>query len=531
MSELYPEFDNDPTPGTSDNPNPTEGNPQEYRAAPQAPNAEAHTVPGQPEPQTADPVYSQPYTPVSPYHVASQIPDLTHPSYHTEPNPDVYSDPQNVYQPGQLSDSGTIYDGQPETNLPPLRRQTERDEFFQRYQSVFAEPEEEPGQTYLAPIAPPRQEKHREPKKKKRGRSTALLMAACLILGSAGGFAGGYGANILFGAAGDNTAAPPPSASNVSSADVQGVDISAVAAQTAPTVVEVTTESVTKGGFLGEQVTGGAGSGVIITEDGYIATNHHVIDGASKITVRLWDGTTYGATLVGSDQASDIAVLKINASNLPAAKLGNSDTLKVGDFALAIGNPLGELGGTVTNGIISALEREVTVEGQTMTLLQTNAAINSGNSGGGLFNAQGELIGIVNAKSMGSGIEGLGFAIPINDVKDLLDDLINVGYVTGRPHLGVSLITISDAYTAMQYKVQYLGIYVESVTPNSAAAKGGIIDGDCIMEVDGTQVSTADQLASAISSKAVGDQMTLKIIRDGSTMEITVTLQEYVPTA
>lgn len=177
-------------------------------------------------------------------------------------------------------------------------------------------------------------------------------------------------------------------------------------------MVEVTTEAVTTNAFFGQYVQSGAGSGVIITEDGYIITNNHVVSGASQVTVRTSDGTEYPATVVGADSKTDIAVLKIEATGLTPAVVGDSDSLQVGEFTLAVGNPLGELGGTVTDGIISALDREVTVENQTMNLLQTNAAVSPGNSGGGLFNERGELIGIVNAKSSGQNAEGLGLRDP-----------------------------------------------------------------------------------------------------------------------
>lgn len=217
-------------------------------------------------------------------------------------------------------------------------------------------------------------------------------------------------------------------------------------------MVEVTTK--TNSGYFGEVATG-AGSGVILTADGYIVTNHHVVDGGSAFTVRTRSGDTYEASLVGSDSQTDLAVLKIDAEGLTPAVLGDSDKLVVGETAVAIGNPLGELGGTVTSGIISALSREITTSaGATMELLQTNAAINPGNSGGGLFNSSGELIGIVNAKSVGEDIEGLGFAIPINTAKSVIEDLISDGYVRGRIDTGFTVVDLTDQATALQYGVR-----------------------------------------------------------------------------
>ena len=202
------------------------------------------------------------------------------------------------------------------------------------------------------------------------------------------------------------------------------LSIAEVVEQVADTVVEITTTNVVTDRFYGQYVTSGAGSGVIISENGYIITNHHVIDGARRITVRLTDGSEFAATLIGSNADKDIALLKISATGLRAAVLGSSEALVVGQEVVAIGNPLGSLGGTVTDGIISALDRTVVIDGHRMTLMQTNAAINPGNSGGGLFNRAGELIGIVNAKQADTGIEGLGFAIPIDVAWETVETIV-----------------------------------------------------------------------------------------------------------
>ena len=212
---------------------------------------------------------------------------------------------------------------------------------------------------------------------------------------------------------------------------VSATTTSEIVKKTADSVVEIATEGVVTGNFAQQYVTKGAGSGVIISADGYIITNHHVIEDAKTIKVTLRDGqTSYDATLIGSDEDNDIALLKVNAEGLTPATFGDSSSLAVGDYVVAIGNPLGTLGGTVTDGIISALAREVTIEGKNMTLLQTNAQISPGNSGGGLFNANGELVGVVNAKDSATEVEGIAFAIPINNVIDLIKDLQNYGYVS-----------------------------------------------------------------------------------------------------
>ena len=318
---------------------------------------------------------------------------------------------------------------------------------------------------------------------------------------------------------------------STSTGDKGDMTVADVVSLTASSVVEVSTEQLVTDNYFSQRVLSGAGSGVIISEDGYIITNHHVIDGASTITVRLHDKSEYSATVVGSDETSDIAVLKIDATGLSAAVMGDSDTLAVGEEVVAVGNPLGSLGGTVTNGIISALERDITVEGQNMRLLQTNAAISPGNSGGGLFNAQGELIGVVNAKSVEDGSEGIGFAIPINTAREVAEDLINNGYVTGRPALGVTVLNITDAQTAMYYGVNSFGVYIMSVEDGSGAAKAGLKAGDRIVIIDNKEVSDTADVTSALQDKAVGDVVSMQISRGGEIMSVEVTLGEKTQSA
>lgn len=314
-----------------------------------------------------------------------------------------------------------------------------------------------------------------------------------------------------------------PSNSNASSS---GLTVSDVAALVSESVVEITTESVVTNSFFSNYVTTGAGSGVIFTNDGYIVTNNHVIENSNAIEVTLKNGESYPAELIATDSKTDLAVIKIEASQLTPAILGDSDALIVGEDAIAIGNPLGELGGTVTNGIISALDREVTVEGKKMNLLQTNAAINPGNSGGGLFNQKGELIGIVSAKSSGTDIEGLGFAIPVNDVKEVVVQLIENGYVSGRPALGVSVIDVNSIQMAMQYGVRQYGVYIAEVIEGSAAEKAGLQSGDMFMAMDDLVIESYDDLSAALDSHSVGDTVTFQIKRDGRMIDVAVTLQE-----
>ena len=277
------------------------------------------------------------------------------------------------------------------------------------------------------------------------------------------------------------------------------------------------------------------GSGVIISDDGYILTNNHVVNSSSsssfyelgkanKITVSLYnDDTEYEAEIVGTDEQTDLAVIKIDKDGLTAAELGNSDSVQVGEFCMAIGNPLG-LGTTVTDGIVSAVNREVTDEdGNTYTAIQTNAAINSGNSGGALVNSQGQVIGINTLKVSGEGIEGVGFAIPINSTTDITDQLIKYNKVK-RPYLGIGGIEL-DEETARANNLT-VGIYVKTLEDFSAAEKAGIKVGDVIIKADGQDIETMDELNAIKNVKAIGDKMTLTIWRDGKTEDIEVTLQE-----
>jgi serine protease Do len=291
-------------------------------------------------------------------------------------------------------------------------------------------------------------------------------------------------------------------------------------------VVAITTESVSTDSWLGNYVTSGAGSGVVYSTDGYILTNNHVIDGATTITVTMDDGTDYEAKLLATDSQTDIAVLKIDATGLtPVTLIEDDSTLSVGDLAVAIGNPLGTLAGTATEGIISALEREITIDGNTMTLLQTSASINPGNSGGGLFDQYGNLIGLVVAKSSGSDIEGLGFAIPASTVGKIAASLIENGYVTGRPAAGITIVDLTSAQDAMKYGVRVTGVYIQSVTGENAKA-AGLQAGDLLYMIDGEKVTSGTAAVSTIRSKSVGDKITFTIVRDNDMQDISFELEE-----
>ncbi|MBQ8837388.1 MAG: trypsin-like peptidase domain-containing protein [Clostridia bacterium] len=386
------------------------------------------------------------------------------------------------------------------------------------------------------------------PKKKSRAGKVLLTVGAVVLtLGVAAGsgiFAASYivdsyledttaQTNVVNLDIADETTSPLDSINNsqnaahtdflASTADPAASTYAAVAAAVKDSVVEITTEMAAGNSYFQQFVESGAGSGVIISEDGYIITNNHVIEGASKITVRLTNGSEYVAELIGTDSQADIAVLKIEAESLVYAVIGDSSTLVVGEEVIAVGNPLGELGGTVTNGIISALDRELTIDGQTMRLLQTNAAINPGNSGGGLFNMKGELIAIVNAKSSGTGIEGLGFAIPINYAYEIASELLSNGYVSGRPAMGISYIEIASYWDLMSYGVNAYGIYVYD---------GGdtpLENGDRIVSIGDYEIQYSASLKAAIQNYNVGDTVEVTVARNGRFVKVNVTLIESKP--
>lgn len=378
----------------------------------------------------------------------------------------------------------------------------------------------------------PRPEK---PTKEKRKGTGIAIVAICTVISLAAGLLGGFAGTYL---AGDKATGTGNVVlySGVTLKDSEGDDIKEtlsvgeVADVAKDSIVEITTEAVVTGSFMMQYVSEGAGSGVIISKDGYIVTNNHVIDGATSISVRTTDGKSYEATLVGTDAQTDLAVIKIEAENLTAAVFGEFEKCDIGDTVVAIGNPLGQLGGTVTGGIISALDREITIDGNIMTLIQTDTAINPGNSGGGLFNTSGQLIGIVNAKSSGEDVEGLGFAIPVTVAQPVISDLIEHGYVTGRVETGITVLEISDYQTAMYYRVSQAGLYVYSVSKNSKAESSGFKSGDLIKKVNGLEISTEEEYNKILKDHNVGDILTLTVSRQGREITLELELYEYKPT-
>ena len=392
------------------------------------------------------------------------------------------------------------------------------------------------GPRYQAAQGSPKQ----PPKKRRRKNGNIARSAVALVLAAAMGFVGGFvGAQV--GNTGGKVVIQQVAPSSTSSSDsgsasavntASGMTTAQVSEMVSPSVVVITTEQVvySQWSWYGQsQVESGAGSGVIISSDGYILTCDHVVSGASNITVTIGD-KDYTATVVGEDSTSDIAVIKIDADGLTPAIVGDSDKLAVGDNVLAVGNPLGELGGTVTSGIVSALNRSVSIQSSssvnTMSLIQMDASVSPGNSGGGLFNMNGELIGIVNAKSSSSDAEGLGFAIPINDAIKVAQDLLENGYVTGRPYMGITYLAVTDAQTAAQLGVNAYGIYVVDVVSGGPADKAGLKAGDRIVSIDNTEVAQKTDLGTLMQEHSAGDTLSITVARDGQMQTVSLTLGE-----
>ena len=351
---------------------------------------------------------------------------------------------------------------------------------------------------------------------KKKGSKGLLRVLACVGV-AALGFGSGLGGAVVASRAGltgnqvvVQQVERSTDATAAGSTDGTSMSVQQIASVVSPSVVAITTEQMSSSQtwFGGYYVQSGAGSGVIISQDGYILTCAHVVNGATSVKVQLnGSDESYDATVVGQDSTSDIAVLKIDATGLTPAVIGDSDALAVGEVAVAVGNPLGTLSNTVTDGIVSALNRQVTVQNNDMTLIQTDASISPGNSGGGLFNANGELIGIVNAKSSYSEAEGIGFAIPINTAMEIGRQLIENGSVA-RPALGVKIMDVTDAQTAQQLGVSTMGVYVVEVTKGSGADAAGVQAGDRVLAVDDTAVSDSSALKNYLKDKGIGEGKT-----------------------
>ena len=361
------------------------------------------------------------------------------------------------------------------------------------------------------------------------------IVALCLVCALLGGLAQPLYSSVTGGNettiyTGDRTPTQVDTASVDTSKELTTAEIYA---KYVNSCVGITVDIVSTNVF-GQTVTGAAaGSGFVITEDGYILTNYHVIDGANSIKVTFDNGKEYTATYVGGEEKNDIAVIKVDATGLTPVVIGKSSDMLVGEQVTTIGNPLGELTFSESTGIISALDRSITMsDGRQMNMIQTDCAINSGNSGGPLFNSHGEVIGIVSAKyssgsnSSSASVEGLGFAIPMDDVANMVSDLVKNGYVTGKPIMGISVADVDESVTS--YGVPQ-GAIIRVVTPDLCGAKAGLQAGDIVTKIDNTDVTSASDLTSAIGNYKPGDKVTLTIFRSGETKTVEVTLEESTP--
>ena len=415
-------------------------------------------------------------------------------------------------------------------------------------QTTHAEPEQE--QTVWEPKP---NYYYKPPKKEKAGWPVGLVVTVtlvCSLLAGAFGAGGMYLATTLTqdSSPANGTTKPNNSGTSQSTTVLEGdrgntvIDISKIDTSKLMTQAEVyaanvnstvgITTSITTN-FWGYQTTSAAaGSGFVFSKDGYVLTNYHVVESSTAITVSMYDGTTYDAKLIGYDESNDVAVLKVEATDLVPVVLGNSDNLNVGDSVVAIGNPLGELTFSLTAGSISAKDREITMStGNSMQLLQTDCAINSGNSGGALFNLYGEVVGITNAKYSSSSnaeasIDNIGFAIPINKARSIAESIIEKGYVS-KPYVGVSVATVTEDTQAFGLPQ---GASVQEIVENSPAAEAGLQINDIITHVNGEEITSSNDLVAVVRNASIGDELKLTIYRMGKTTEITVTIGEQKTT-
>ena len=375
----------------------------------------------------------------------------------------------------------------------------------------------------------------KKPKKKSGAGKVVALVLCCALVGGGAGIGGAAAWNALTdgGSSGSTTiyqANTPTTQVNVEQTDgVTEMTLQEIYNAYANSCVNINAQITVQQGWQQYQATS-AGSGFIISQDGYIVTNYHVIDGASSIQVTLYNGDTYDATYIGGEELNDVAVLKIDVSGLTPVVLGDSDSLSVGDQVSTIGNALGSYSFSQTSGRVSGVGRSVTMsDGTVMNMIQTDCTINSGNSGGPLFNQYGEVIGITTAKysgttNSGASIEGIGFAIPIDDVMGIISDLIDYGYVTGA-YMGIT-VKDNDKEAAAQFGLPTDGAYVVDVTPGSSADKAGIQSKDLITAVDDHKIATRTDLTRALRNYKAGDTAQITVVRSGRELTLTITFDE-----
>ncbi len=407
------------------------------------------------------------------------------------------------------------------------------------------------------------EKRRREKKEKKVGITMAKLVAVCLVCAIIGGLFGAGGMTLInrssdeqqsasaqsddssLGSENNSNEESPNTSEQSASGDPiqvatderEAIDANSVYNLACTQVVGITTEITGTNLFGMTTQSAVSGSGFIVTSDGYILTNYHVIEdayeGGYDITVMLYSGDSYTASIVGFEEDNDIAVLKIEAEGLNPVTIGDSDSMAVGETVYAVGNPLGELAYSMTKGMVSALDREIsTTDSQTgvvttINMFQIDAAVNSGNSGGPVYNSKGEVIGVVTAKYSSSGVEGLGFAIPINDAVSIANELITNGYVSGKAYFGISVETVPAS--VVEYYNMAAGAYVRVVDENSCASEAGLQVGDIITKIDDIEITSYSDLVAAKKEYSAGDSAVLTVYRSGQYLELTIVFDEEVP--
>ena len=365
-------------------------------------------------------------------------------------------------------------------------------------------------------------------KKNRIGAKVTALALCCALLGGAVGGGVVWGVSRTSGGTSINVSGRPAASVSINTVDGKTeMSDAEVYAATVNSVVSIRTSATSGYNFFGQAVeTASAGSGFVLTSDGYIVTNYHVVKDADTVTVTMYNGDEYNAQYVGGDEDYDIAVIKVEATGLPAVTLGDSSLLNVGDHVLAIGNPLGELTFSMSGGMVSSVNRTINVDGTPFNMIQTDTSINPGNSGGPLLNSYGEVVGIVSAKYSSysdESVEGLGFAIPINDVYAMIEDIMTNGYVTNKPYLGITGGTMTEQMAA-QYRYDVTsGVFVYSVEEGGAADKAGLQMGDVITAIDDTTITSLEDLSAAKKQYSAGDTSKFTIYRQGETLTVDVT--------
>ena len=433
-----------------------------------------------------------------------------------------YSDEQNTYRHTYSKDG----------NEPGQRYDTRSEQqSYQSYQQSYQQPYQSYSYYQSSEPQPPVQEvKAKKPRKKRTGLKIAALALACALLG---GVAGGAAVWLMqrqpVGETEIAVSSRPATEVLVKTVDGKSVMTDAeVYAANVNSVVSINVTGTAGTNFFGQPVqTASSGSGFVLTKDGFIATNYHVVENAETVMVTMYNGDEYEAKYIGGDEDYDLAVIKVEGVDLPAVTLGDSDTLNVGDHVLAIGNPLGELTFSMSGGMVSSVNRAINVNGTPFNMIQTDTSINSGNSGGPLFNSYGEVVGIVSAKysSSGSGasVEGLGFAIPMNDVFAMIEDIMTNGYITNKPYLGINGGTMTPEM-AGQYRYDIdSGVFIYSVEAGYAAEKAGLKMGDVIIKVNEDDIESLEDLNVVKKKYAAGDTVTLTVYREGTEMTVELT--------